>query len=101
MKKKFLIMALPCPVMQAWHCKFMKKEGLNKMDEETGQYIQAFITGLKNKMRENGVIFAIAADGKDINNSKLRFIDKKKYITSGKTDGISVGLTELNNGLLD
>ena len=79
----------------------MKKEGLNKMDEETGQYIQAFIIGLKNKMRENGVIFAIAADGKDINNLKLCFIDKKKYITSGKTDGISVGLTELNNELLD
>lgn len=70
------------------------------MTEETKQFIQLHLEMLKTAMKTDGVIFGILADKKDMNNSKLCFIDKKEYLASGKVSGITASLTELNSGLL-
>jgi hypothetical protein len=55
---------------------------------------------IKEHMKNNGLIFGIAVDKKDINNSKLCFIDKERYLKNDERDGIMISLSDLNKGLL-
>lgn len=70
------------------------------MKDDTKKLIQFQLSMLKQTMKENGVVFAFEVDKKDINGSNLLFLDKKQYFASGKKDGFSVSLTELNRELL-
>lgn len=70
------------------------------MTDETKRLIQLQIEKLKQTMKENGVIFAFGVNKEDINDSYLLFLDRKQYFKSGKQDGFSVSLTELNRELL-
>lgn len=70
------------------------------MTEETRQLIQLQLEALKKTMKENGMIFAFAVNKKDINGSRLFFLDRNQYFANGKKDGFSVSLTELNRELL-
>lgn len=69
------------------------------MTEDTKQYIQLHLTMLKEAMKQENLIFGIAVDKKDVNNSRLCFIDKEQYF-KGKKDGITISLEELNRDLL-
>lgn len=69
------------------------------MTDDTKQYIQLHLSMLKEAMKQEGLIFGIAVDKNDVNNSRLCFIDKEQYF-KGKHDGISVSLTDLNRDLL-
>lgn len=70
------------------------------MTADTKQYIQLHLSILKETMRQEGVIFGIAVDKNEPNNSRLCFIDKEQYLTRSKHDGIMVSLQDLNNGLI-
>lgn len=69
------------------------------MTEDTKQYIQIHLAVMKEMMKKEGLIFGIAVDKNDVNNSRLCFIDKAQYF-KGKHDGISVSFTDLNGGLI-
>ena len=51
-------------------------------------------------MKQAGVILGLAVDKSDVNNSKIVFMDKDKYIVTHKMDGFSVSLTDFNNDLI-
>lgn len=70
------------------------------MTADTKQYIQLYLSILKEAMKQEGLIFVIAVDKNEPNNSKLCFIDKEQYLTRAKHDGIMVSLQDLNNGLI-
>lgn len=70
------------------------------MTADTKQYIQLHLSLLKEAMKKEGLIFGIAVDKNEPNNSRLCFIDKKQYLTMAKHDGIIVSLQDLNNGLI-
>lgn len=69
------------------------------MTDDTKQYIQLHLSILKEAMKQEGLIFGIAVDNSELNNSKLCFIDKEQYF-KGKHDGITVSLQDLNRDLL-
>ena len=68
------------------------------MDNQKQQRIDFALNFLKNIMREENLIFGIMVNKKDINNSKIVFIEKES-IGKGKCNACSVTLTELNDGL--
>lgn len=70
------------------------------MTEDTKQYIQLHLSILKEALKKEGLIFGIAVDKDEPNNSRLCFIDKKQLLTGEKNDGITISLTDLNRDLL-
>lgn len=62
-------------------------------------FVNLHLQILKQAMKEEGLIFGIVVDKNDLNNSKLAFVDKNK-LAAGITDGITVSITDLNEGLL-
>ncbi len=69
------------------------------MTADQKETVQLHLSILKEAMKREGLIFGIAVDKKEPNNSLLCFIDKEQYF-KGKHDGISVSLTDLNRGLI-
>lgn len=70
------------------------------MTDETKQLLQIQLSMLKQAMKDNGVILALAVDHSDVDKSKICFIDKERYLSERKTSGISVSLTDFNDGLI-
>lgn len=70
------------------------------MTDEIKQLIQLQLSVLQQTMNENGVILAIGANNSNLDKSIICFIDKDKYLTEGKTIGISVSLTDFNKDLI-
>ena len=70
------------------------------MTDETKQQIQLQLAFLKQTMKDNGVILAIGTDKSNLDELIICFIDKDKYLTEGKTIGISVSLTDFNKDLI-
>jgi hypothetical protein len=70
------------------------------MTDDAKFMLQATIGFMKSQMQNDGLIFGIAVNKEDINNSKLCFIDKEEYLANGKADGIMMSLSDLNKGLL-
>ena len=70
------------------------------MTEETRDLLHIQLSVLKETMKQSGVILGLAVDKSDVNNSKIVFMDKDKYITTHKMDGFSVSLTDFNKELI-
>ena len=70
------------------------------MTDETKEMIKAHLIMLKQVMKEDGLILAIAVDESNYDNSKICFINKDKYMNKKIKSGISVGLTEFNKYLI-
>lgn len=70
------------------------------MSEETKEYMRFLMEMLKESMKKEGLLFAIAVDKKDFDNSSICIVDKETYVTERKVDGIRFCLDELNRGLL-
>lgn len=51
-------------------------------------------------MKEEGLCFAFNINEGDFDKSSLAILYAKKYINTGKLDGIQVSLSELNKDLL-
>ena len=60
------------------------------MTDETRDLLHIQLEVLKTTMKQVGVILGIAVDKSDVNNSKIVFMDKDKYIATHKMDGFSV-----------
>ena len=70
------------------------------MTDETRDLLHIQLNVLKETMKQAGVILGLAVDKSDVNNSKIVFMDKGKYIATNKMDGFSVSLTDFNKDLL-
>ena len=70
------------------------------MTEETIDLLHIQLEVLKTTMKQEGIILGIVVDKSDVNNSKIVFMDKDKYIATHKMDGFSVSLTDFNKNLL-
>lgn len=70
------------------------------MTDETKQLLQIQLSILKQTMKDNGVILALAVDHSDVDKSKICFIDKEKYLKGRKKSGIFVSLTNFNEDLI-
>lgn len=70
------------------------------MTDETKQLLHIQLSMLKQTMKDNGVILALAVDRSDVNKSKICFIDKEQYLSERKTIGIFVGLDDFNRDLI-
>ena len=70
------------------------------MTDEVKQLLQIQLSMLKQTMKDNGVILALAVDRSDVDKSKICFIDKENYFREQKTSGISVSLTDFNEDLI-
>ena len=70
------------------------------MTGETRDLLHIQLEVLKTTMKQAGVILGLAVDKSDVNNSKIVFMDKGKYITTHKMDGFSVSLTDFNKDLI-
>ena len=70
------------------------------MTDETRGLLHIQLSVLKETMKQAGVILGLAVDKSDVNNSKIVFMDKDKYIAARKMDGFSVSLTDFNNDLI-
>ena len=70
------------------------------MTDETRDLLRIQLEVLKTTMAQAGVILWIAVDKSDVNNSKIVFMDKDKYIATHKMDGFSVSLTDFNKELI-
>ena len=70
------------------------------MSEETKEYIRLHMEILRESMKKEGLLFAIAVDQKDFDNSSICIIEKEALISKGKAEGIKFRLDELNKGLL-
>lgn len=70
------------------------------MTDETKEMIKAHLIMLKQVMKDDGLILAIAVDESNYDNSKICFIDKDKYLNNQIKYGIAVGLTEFNKDLI-
>ena len=70
------------------------------MTDETKEMIKAHLIMLKQVMKEDGLILAIAVDESDYDKSKICSIDKDKYLNKQIKSGIAVGLTEFNKDLI-
>ena len=68
--------------------------------EETKEYIRLHMEILRESMKKEGLLFAIAVDKKDFDNSSICIIEKEALISKGKAEGIKFRLDELNKGLL-
>lgn len=65
------------------------------MTDETKGILGLQISMLKETMNEEKLIFGIVVDKNDYNKSSLAFIDKKKYVECGKTEGVFLTLDEI------
>lgn len=79
-------------------CRPAYKRG-GKMTDETRTMIEVSLSFLKTQMGKEGLIFAFAVDRKDVNKSKLCFIDKEKYLKNRERDGLMISISDLNDGL--
>jgi hypothetical protein len=70
------------------------------MTDEAKNMLLATLSILKTQMHNDGLIFGFAIDTEDIDNSRLCFISKERYLADGGKDGVMIGLDELNRGLL-
>lgn len=70
------------------------------MSEETKEYIRFHMEILKESMKREGLLFAIAVDKKDFDNSSICILDRERFVKDGKIDGVKFQLDELNKGLL-
>ena len=70
------------------------------MTDETRDLLHIQLEVLKTTMKQAGVILGLAVDKSDVNNSKILFMDKDKYIATYKMDGFSVSLTDFNKDLI-
>ena len=70
------------------------------MTEETRDLLHIQLEVLKTTMKQEGIILGVAVDKSDVNNSKIVFMDKDKYIATHKMDGFSVSLTDFNKDLI-
>lgn len=70
------------------------------MTDETKNQLRIQLSMLKQTMKDNGVILALAVDHSDVNSSKICFIDKEQYLSERKTSGISVSLADFNKELM-
>lgn len=70
------------------------------MTDDTKQSLEIVLSLLKQEMKENGVILGLAVDKKDIDNSKVVFLDKEKYLSAKRMDGISFSLKDFNEDLI-
>lgn len=70
------------------------------MTDETKQLLQIQLSILKQTMKDNGVILGLAVDEKDVDKSKICFVDKDLYLSELRTSGISVSLTDFNKDLI-
>ena len=70
------------------------------MTDETRDLLHIQLEVLKTTMKQEGIILGIAVDKSDVNNSKIVFMDKDKYIEKHKMDGFSVSLTDFNKNLI-
>ena len=70
------------------------------MTDETRDLLHIHLEVLKTTMEQAGVILGLAVDKSDVNNSKIVFMDKDKYIATHKMDGFSVSLTDFNKDLI-
>lgn len=70
------------------------------MTDDTKQSLEIVLSLLKQEMKENGVILGLAVDKKDIDNSKVVFLDKEKYLSTKRMDGISFSLKDFNEDLI-
>ena len=70
------------------------------MTEETRDLLHIQLEVLKTTMKQAEVILGLAVDKSDIENSKIVFMDKDKYIATHKMDGFSVSLTDFNKNLI-
>ena len=70
------------------------------MTGETRDLLRIQLEVLKTTMAQAGVILGVAVDKSDVNNSKIVFMDKDKYIATHKMDGFSVSLTDFNKDLI-
>lgn len=71
------------------------------MTDETRELLHFQLEVVKTTMKQAGVILGIAVDKSDVNNSKIVFMDKDKYIATRKMDGFSVSLTDFNKELIE
>ena len=70
------------------------------MTDETRDLLHIQLEVLKTTMAQEGVILGLSVDKSDVNNSKIVFMDKDKYIEAHKMDGFSVSLTDFNKDLI-
>lgn len=70
------------------------------MEDDTKGLIEIQLSMLKQTMAESGIILALIVDKKNIDNSKIAFVKKDKYMQSGICDGFSISLTEFNKDLI-
>ena len=70
------------------------------MTDETRDLLHIQLEVLKTTMKQAGVILGLAVDKSDVDNSKIVFMDKDKYIATRKMDGFSVSLTDFNKDLI-
>lgn len=70
------------------------------MTDETRDLLHIQLNILKETMKQAGVILGLAVDKSNVNNSKIVFMDKGKYIETHKMDGFSVSLTDFNKDLI-
>lgn len=70
------------------------------MTDETKELLHIQLSMLKQTMKDNGVILALAVDKSDVNESQICFIDKEQYFKERKTSGITVSLTDFNEDLI-
>ena len=70
------------------------------MTDETRDLLRIQLEVLKTTMKQEGVILGIAVDKSNVNNSKIVFMNKDKYIATHKMDGFSVSLTDFNKDLI-
>lgn len=70
------------------------------MTDETRDLLHIQLNVLKETMKQAGVILGFAFDKSDVDNSKILFMDKDKYIATHKMDGFSVSLTDFNKDLI-
>ena len=70
------------------------------MTDEARDLLHIQLEVLKTTMAQAGVILGLAVDKSDVNNSKIVFMDKDKYIATHKMDGFSVSLTDFNKELI-
>ena len=69
------------------------------MTVEQKQLIQMQMNVLKETMRKEKLVFAIAVNKEDIDKSTLAFVDKES-LARGERMGIMISLEELNRGLI-
>jgi len=70
------------------------------MDNDKKEVINAYMELLIKALKSEDLFFGIIVDKSDVNNSKLAFIDKEKYVLNGEIDAVNISITELNKYLL-